>query len=198
MRKMVKDQGIKTKPGWSWIEADGGVHKFVVGDHSHPSSKEIHEKAREIMCRIVHSEQSSGPMFTVDSEEECIENLGNYYHSEMLAIASDSKKFEEPNLSRSCKCKLKDKVAKAQEWKKGGRRREEEEGRREEGGREEEEGKEKKGRGKEGEEGMARREREEGEEEDGKEKRGRGHGEEGRRRGEEPGAWWQGRSHDLV
>ncbi|KAF3775857.1 Pentatricopeptide repeat-containing protein [Nymphaea thermarum] len=87
MRKMVKDQGIRTKPGWSWIEADGGVHKFVVGDHSHPSSKEIHEKAREIMCRIGYSEQSSGPMFTVDSEEECIENLGNYYHSEMLAIA---------------------------------------------------------------------------------------------------------------
>ncbi|CAN6469632.1 unnamed protein product [Victoria cruziana] len=88
MRKMIKDQGIRTKPGWSWIEVDGVVNKFAVGDHSHRSSKEIHEKARRMMCRIGYSEEKVfGPTSTMDSEEECVESLGNYYHSEMLAIA---------------------------------------------------------------------------------------------------------------
>ncbi|KAF8399829.1 hypothetical protein HHK36_015701 [Tetracentron sinense] len=41
MRKKMKEIGIENRPGWSWIELNGKIHKFCVGDNLHPEISEI-------------------------------------------------------------------------------------------------------------------------------------------------------------
>ncbi|XP_050231317.1 putative pentatricopeptide repeat-containing protein At5g13230, mitochondrial isoform X2 [Mercurialis annua] len=41
VRKVMKDKGVKKEPGLSWIENQGTVHYFSVGDTSHPDMKMI-------------------------------------------------------------------------------------------------------------------------------------------------------------
>ncbi|PKA48887.1 Pentatricopeptide repeat-containing protein [Apostasia shenzhenica] len=79
MRKMVKEQGMKTTPGWSCIELNGEVRKFVVDDNSHPEIEEIHDKIKEMIRRAT----SLG--FAPEIEEWMENGVG--IHSEMLAIA---------------------------------------------------------------------------------------------------------------
>ncbi|XP_058758293.1 pentatricopeptide repeat-containing protein At4g38010-like [Vicia villosa] len=42
IRRMMKEKGISKAPGSSLIRVDGKSHKFLVGDNSHPQSKDIH------------------------------------------------------------------------------------------------------------------------------------------------------------
>ncbi|KAL5580438.1 hypothetical protein UlMin_012880 [Ulmus minor] len=83
MRKMIKSQGIRTTPGWSWIEIGNQVHKFVVDDKSHPDTNEIYLKLREtthLVSLIGYAEE--------DSRFSCAGCSGtSSYHSEKLAIA---------------------------------------------------------------------------------------------------------------
>lgn len=91
MRKMVKDQGIKTTPGWSCIEINGEVRKFVVGDVSHPESGDIFIKLKEMISQasFLGYAKCQSKLF----EKDCGRGLQSYmdnesdYHSEMLAIA---------------------------------------------------------------------------------------------------------------
>eukprot|EP01018_Ginkgo_biloba_P001375 Gb_00211 [translate_table: standard] len=48
MRKMMKDRGVKKEPRHKWIEFKSKVHSFVVGDNSHPKTKEIYAKLEEL------------------------------------------------------------------------------------------------------------------------------------------------------
>uniref|UniRef100_A0A2N9IBC5 DYW domain-containing protein n=1 Tax=Fagus sylvatica TaxID=28930 RepID=A0A2N9IBC5_FAGSY len=89
MRKLIKSQGIKTTPGWSWIEVGDQIHKFVVDDKSHPDFGEIYHKLREVICQATllgYVPEES--LITVDGmiTEECQETSTSY-HSEKLAIA---------------------------------------------------------------------------------------------------------------
>lgn len=93
MRKMSRCQGIKTTPGWSWIEISSIVHRFVVDDKSHPDTEEIHQKLEEMIHRaamIGYVEDKCVMPLLESSEEwsstEWSENTG-HYHSEKLAIA---------------------------------------------------------------------------------------------------------------
>ncbi|CAI0397927.1 unnamed protein product [Linum tenue] len=91
MRKLIKTLGVKTTPGWSWIEISNQVHKFVVDDKLHPDSMQVYEKLEEVTKRAA----SAGYV----KEEAVILNLlgswseGGYSetpsscHSEKLAIA---------------------------------------------------------------------------------------------------------------
>nr|ADE77730.1 unknown [Picea sitchensis] len=46
---MMKDVGLKKKPGFSWIEVKNKVHTFVVGDRSHPQTGDL--------CRIAATDR---------------------------------------------------------------------------------------------------------------------------------------------
>uniref|UniRef100_A0A7C8ZBD4 DYW domain-containing protein n=1 Tax=Opuntia streptacantha TaxID=393608 RepID=A0A7C8ZBD4_OPUST len=87
IRAKMNEQGIQKIPGFSWIELDGKIHEFVVGDKSHPLSDQIYTKLGELLKDL----RAAGYMPTTDFvlfdvEEEEKENfLG--YHSEKLAIA---------------------------------------------------------------------------------------------------------------
>lgn len=49
MRKLIKNQGVRTTPGWSWIEVGDQVHKFVADDKSHPDTEEIYRKLKVVI-----------------------------------------------------------------------------------------------------------------------------------------------------
>eukprot|EP01018_Ginkgo_biloba_P000960 Gb_16410 [translate_table: standard] len=42
VRRMMKDRGVRKKPGCSWIEVNNMVHVFVAEDRSHPQTEEIY------------------------------------------------------------------------------------------------------------------------------------------------------------
>ncbi|KAJ4971448.1 hypothetical protein NE237_004547 [Protea cynaroides] len=88
MRKFIRSQRIKTTPGWSWIELDNNVHRFVADDKSHAESEEIYVKLKEVICQAIQvgyvEEESLMPVAC--SPMKWLENLGSY-HSEKLAIA---------------------------------------------------------------------------------------------------------------
>ncbi|XP_019187286.1 PREDICTED: pentatricopeptide repeat-containing protein At4g37170-like [Ipomoea nil] len=87
IRKAMDDRGVVKKPGKSWIHAQRKVHVFLVGDDSHPRSKEIYEFLAELSKKM--KEDGYIPdtdMVLHDVEEEQKEqNLS--YHSEKLAVA---------------------------------------------------------------------------------------------------------------
>eukprot|EP01018_Ginkgo_biloba_P022537 Gb_14902 [translate_table: standard] len=48
VRNMMKVKGVKKEPGRSWIEVKNTVHAFVVGDRSHPQTREIYAKLERL------------------------------------------------------------------------------------------------------------------------------------------------------
>nr|KJB73380.1 hypothetical protein B456_011G229900 [Gossypium raimondii] len=44
IRSIMNERGIQKVPGYSWIEVNGTVHEFLVGDKSHPMSEMIYKK----------------------------------------------------------------------------------------------------------------------------------------------------------
>ncbi|KAJ6756559.1 REPEAT-CONTAINING PROTEIN putative-RELATED [Salix purpurea] len=89
MRKLIKNQGIKTTPGWSWIEVSDQVHRFVVDDKSHPDSGMIYQKLEEVTHKATMAGYVKGKsqfIFHGSCSEECLESSSTY-HSEKLAIA---------------------------------------------------------------------------------------------------------------
>ncbi|KAL6961294.1 hypothetical protein U1Q18_039061 [Sarracenia purpurea var. burkii] len=52
VRKLMRDKGVKKKPGCSWIEVKKRVHVFVAEDSSHPLIKEIYEFLEEMSKKM--------------------------------------------------------------------------------------------------------------------------------------------------
>ncbi|CAM8903367.1 unnamed protein product [Rhodiola kirilowii] len=87
VRKNMREMGVKKEPGYSWIEFDDQVHKFLVGDLSHPQSEKLHsflESLSEKMREEGYVPDTSCVLHNVKEEEK--ENL-LCGHSERLAIA---------------------------------------------------------------------------------------------------------------
>lgn len=52
MRTVMKRQGVKKEPGWSWISVNGEVHKFYSGDKNHPRKDQIYFMLQELRKKI--------------------------------------------------------------------------------------------------------------------------------------------------
>ncbi|GAU40341.1 hypothetical protein TSUD_154380 [Trifolium subterraneum] len=48
LRKEIDNVGIRKPPGWSYVETNGTLHKFVAGDKSHPEAKTTELMLRDI------------------------------------------------------------------------------------------------------------------------------------------------------
>ncbi|WOH14744.1 hypothetical protein DCAR_0934266 [Daucus carota subsp. sativus] len=87
LRNLMKDKQVKKEHGWSSIELDFTVHRFGMGDESHPDSDKIHEMLDRIarkLKQVGHIATTSEVLHDIDDEEK--ENaLG--FHSERLAVA---------------------------------------------------------------------------------------------------------------
>ncbi|XP_010924031.2 pentatricopeptide repeat-containing protein At5g43790 [Elaeis guineensis] len=87
VRKVMKDKGIDKTPGSSLVEIDGAIHEFLMGDKTHPYSKQIYSMLDE-MDKKLHEcgHRPSTKEVLFDVEEEDKEDVLSY-HSERLAIA---------------------------------------------------------------------------------------------------------------
>ncbi|BBG96226.1 Pentatricopeptide repeat superfamily protein [Prunus dulcis] len=87
VRRLLVEQNTNKAAGWSLIEAQGTVHKFVAGDREHERSLEIYKMLEKIGIRIAESGYSpnvSSVLHDIGEEEK--ENAIKE-HSERLAMA---------------------------------------------------------------------------------------------------------------
>lgn len=59
LRHLMKDQGMKKEPGFSWISVNGEIHKFYSRDQEHPRRFEIYAMLEEL--RVVMKFLGYGP-----------------------------------------------------------------------------------------------------------------------------------------
>eukprot|EP01018_Ginkgo_biloba_P008782 Gb_27833 [translate_table: standard] len=87
VRKLMKGRRVKKMPGYSWIEVNSKVHAFLVGDGSHPQTKEIYAKLERLSGQMKEAGYVPDRNFVLhDVEEEQKEHV-LCHHSEKLAIA---------------------------------------------------------------------------------------------------------------
>lgn len=87
VRTLMKGRGVIRNPGCSFIEHGNKIHRFVVGDRSHPLSDKIHAKLEKLIAKIRKAGFVSRTEFVLhDVEEEVKEDMINK-HSEKLATA---------------------------------------------------------------------------------------------------------------
>lgn len=87
IRKLMRERNVKKEPGLSWVEIRNNTHVFVADDNSHPESKQIYEKVRELLDKIKplgYVPDIANVLHDVE-EEQKEEYLS--FHSEKLAIA---------------------------------------------------------------------------------------------------------------
>ncbi|KAI4295365.1 hypothetical protein L6164_035418 [Bauhinia variegata] len=87
VRKDMDNRGIVKKPGKSWIEIKRQVHVFLVGDTSHPESKDIHEFLGELSKKMKEEGYVPDTNFVLHDVEEEQKEQNLSYHSEKLAVA---------------------------------------------------------------------------------------------------------------
>lgn len=85
--EMMDDRGIQKPPGWSHIEMNGAIHRFLASERSHLQTKEMESMLKDMTTRL----KSAGfvantyqVVFDIDEEEK--ETIVSY-HSEKLALA---------------------------------------------------------------------------------------------------------------
>ncbi|GKU96242.1 hypothetical protein SLEP1_g9497 [Rubroshorea leprosula] len=86
IRKSMKSKGVKKEPGLSWIENQGTVHSFAVGDGSHPEMRVI---KGILECLRIRTRKSGyvpnySPVLIDIEDDEKERHL--WVHSERLAL----------------------------------------------------------------------------------------------------------------
>ncbi|XP_027338755.1 putative pentatricopeptide repeat-containing protein At3g08820 [Abrus precatorius] len=87
IRSTLSQKGMQKLPGCSWVEVDGVVHEFLVGDTSHPLSHKIYEKLENLfkdLREAGYNPTTEFVLFDIEEEEK------EYFlgcHSEKLAVA---------------------------------------------------------------------------------------------------------------
>eukprot|EP01018_Ginkgo_biloba_P026225 Gb_06173 [translate_table: standard] len=87
MRAIIKDRGLKMRPGYSWIVHKKQVHAFLVGDRSHPQSEEIHSILKTLTGQMREAGYVPDTSFVLHDVEEKEKEYILCGHSEKLAIA---------------------------------------------------------------------------------------------------------------
>ncbi|KAK1408756.1 hypothetical protein QVD17_40783 [Tagetes erecta] len=87
VRFLMKDTGIRKRPGCSWVQGKTGTATFYVGDKTHPLTKEIYDLLGDLIHKIKalgYVPDTNFALHDVDDEEK-----GDFLveHSEKLALA---------------------------------------------------------------------------------------------------------------
>nr|GMD97924.1 pentatricopeptide repeat-containing protein At1g14470 [Ipomoea batatas] len=87
IRGLMSKVGILKTTGWSWVEHDGKMHKFIVGDQLHEKSDDIYRVLGEMenKMRLAGYMADKSCVLRDIEEEEKEEMIGS--HSEKLAVA---------------------------------------------------------------------------------------------------------------
>ncbi|PSR99544.1 Pentatricopeptide repeat-containing protein [Actinidia chinensis var. chinensis] len=87
VRALMRERGVMSSPGCSFIEYKSKIYRFVVGDQTHPDSEKIYKKLEEVIERIQKAGYIPKTEFVLhDVDEEVRQGMINN-HSEKLAIA---------------------------------------------------------------------------------------------------------------
>ncbi|RYR47945.1 hypothetical protein Ahy_A07g033931 isoform A [Arachis hypogaea] len=87
VRLTLNEKGMQKLPGCSWVEVDGVVHEYFVGDTFHPMSPKIYEKLECLfkeLREVGYSPTTEFVLFDIEEKEK------KYFlgcHSEKLAVA---------------------------------------------------------------------------------------------------------------
>ncbi|KAL1558907.1 pentatricopeptide repeat-containing protein-like protein [Salvia divinorum] len=87
VRQLMDERGVVKKPGMSWVNINRKVHIFLVGDESHPKSKDIFKYLGEISKRMKEEGFVSHTNYVLHDVEEEQKEQNLSYHSEKLAVA---------------------------------------------------------------------------------------------------------------
>lgn len=87
IRKVMDSRGVIKKPGLSWTEIKRKVHTFLVGDASHPNSREIYDKLAELLKKMKEEGYVPETDYVLHDVEEEQKEQNLSYHSEKLAVA---------------------------------------------------------------------------------------------------------------
>ncbi|XP_077242761.1 pentatricopeptide repeat (PPR) superfamily protein [Tasmannia lanceolata] len=87
IRKTMDERGVVKKPGSSWIEVRRRVHVFLVGDTSHPKTKEIYALLKKLSTRMKEEGYVPDTNFVLHDVEEEQKEQNLSHHSEKLAVA---------------------------------------------------------------------------------------------------------------
>ncbi|KAE8709277.1 protein BREAST CANCER SUSCEPTIBILITY 1-like protein [Hibiscus syriacus] len=87
LRTKMLREGVKKVPGYSIVEFDNHVYEFVMGDRSHPKTKQIYAMLAEITKRLrleVYTPDAENVLADIEEEEK--QNALSY-HCEKIAVA---------------------------------------------------------------------------------------------------------------
>nr|UPT48860.1 pentatricopeptide repeat protein AaPPR955 [Agave angustifolia]UPT49652.1 pentatricopeptide repeat protein AaPPR1073 [Agave angustifolia] len=87
VRAAARQNGLRKPPGCTFVELGMTVHRFLVGDKSHPQTRSIYAKLNELreqLKKVGYVADTSSVLY--DVEEDVKENM-LWDHSERLAIA---------------------------------------------------------------------------------------------------------------
>ncbi|KAG1347282.1 pentatricopeptide repeat-containing protein, mitochondrial [Cocos nucifera] len=87
VRATARMNGLKKPPGCSFIELDMEIHRFLVGDKSHPQSKSIYAKLDELRQQLKKAGYIPDTSLVFYDVEEDVKEKMLWDHSERLAIA---------------------------------------------------------------------------------------------------------------
>lgn len=87
LRRKMAEKGIKKPPGFSSINVDNKVHRFFVGDTSHPKSEDIYAQLEILSTKIKMEGYVPDTKEVLHDVEEHEKERMLEYHSEKLAIA---------------------------------------------------------------------------------------------------------------
>ncbi|XP_004487108.1 putative pentatricopeptide repeat-containing protein At3g08820 [Cicer arietinum] len=87
IRSTLNEKGMQKLPGYSWVEVDGVVHEFLVGDTSHPLSQKIYEKLESLFKDLKEAGYNPTTEFVLFDVEEEEKEYFLGCHSEKLAVA---------------------------------------------------------------------------------------------------------------
>ena len=87
IRHMMQERGIRKEPGVSWIEISNKVHRFVVGDRSHPEAEKIYDVLNNLSKKLKAEGYIPDTRLVLRNIDEGQKVHALCAHSEKLAIA---------------------------------------------------------------------------------------------------------------
>ncbi|XP_072961561.1 putative pentatricopeptide repeat-containing protein At5g13230, mitochondrial isoform X1 [Typha angustifolia] len=87
VRKSMRSKGVKKEPGLSWIEIQGEIHSFSVGDASHPDMRVINAMLEWLNIKINRAGYIPDGSVVLHEIAEDQKTRFLWVHSERLALA---------------------------------------------------------------------------------------------------------------
>ncbi|KAK7405443.1 hypothetical protein VNO78_06741 [Psophocarpus tetragonolobus] len=87
LRRSMKLKKLVKETGYSWIEVDNQVHKFHVGDTSHPQAQKIYDELDELALKIKNIGYVPNTDFVLHDVKDEQKEQYLFQHSEKIAVA---------------------------------------------------------------------------------------------------------------